>query len=187
VPRDLDVLLLEQAMLLSLSLSLSSFSLSLFPPPFLSYTFISFFHSVSFSLLFAHYPASASSLSPTRSPQTPPVRPLLVIFPISTSPGQSASALAKIKSLWNPKWSCPALALGDHSGALDASEYDDWLVGARRNYTISGDSLLRRGRGGLRVGSWQTPSDPPSPADRVLEPSTWRVIWFTRCTVSSTR
>ena len=103
---------------------------------------------------------------------TPPALACPVLGDLCPSfPGQSASALSKIKSLWNPSWPCPALALGDHSGALDASEYDDWLQGVKRNYTISGDSLLRRGRAGLRAGSWQKVQPQPSPADRVLEPS----------------
>ena len=83
---------------------------------------------------------------------------------------QSSSAIDLIKTLWDPAWPCPALAFGDHSGAMDTHEYDDWLNGVRRNYTVSGDNLLRRGRSGLRVGSWNTPQTQPSPADRIMEP-----------------
>jgi hypothetical protein len=88
---------------------------------------------------------------------------------------QDMSAVALIKKGWNQAWPCPALSLGDHSGAMDAGQYEDWLLGVSRDYSISGDSLLRRGRTGLRAGSFLSTPEAVragvSPADRVLEPS----------------
>ena len=85
---------------------------------------------------------------------------------------QSPSVLARIKARWSPAWPCPSLALSDHSGALDASEMDDWLLGVARNYSISGGDLLRRGRSGLRAGNFRDLSGAQlsSPAQRTLEP-----------------
>lgn len=69
-------------------------------------------------------------------------------------PLQSASAAALLKAQWAPAWPCPLLALSDQSGAMDAGEMDDWLLGVQRNYTVSGRDLLKRGRSGLRVGNF---------------------------------
>ena len=85
---------------------------------------------------------------------------------------QTRESLAKLRARWDAAWPCPALALSDHSGALDAAEMDDWLLGVGRNYSISGQDLLRRGRGGLRVGNYRSLSGVPlaSPAQRTMEP-----------------
>ena len=85
---------------------------------------------------------------------------------------QSPETIARIKGAWQATWPCPALSLSDHSGVLDASEMDDWLLGTQRDYSISGQDLLRRGRGGLRVGNVGNMSGTlSSPAQRTLEPS----------------
>ena len=92
-----------------------------------------------------------------------------------TFPGASASAISMIKAKWSKEWPCPALLVGDHSGVTDGDESDTWLTGYNRDYVIQGSDLLRRGRGGLRVGNFGSITDLTgqyiSPVDRVLEPS----------------
>ena len=70
-------------------------------------------------------------------------------------PSHSLSAAELLQALWAPAWPCPALQLSDQSGALSASEMDDWLQDVQRNYSIFGQDLLRRWRNGFRVGNYQ--------------------------------
>ena len=87
------------------------------------------------------------------------------------------ASLQLLRHNWVSTWPCPALQLSDHSGAMDSGEMNDWLAGVPRGYSISGDNLLRRGRGGLRVGNfvglanWSKSQPLISPAlPRVVEP-----------------
>jgi hypothetical protein len=92
-----------------------------------------------------------------------------------TFPGASASAISLIRAQWSQLWPCPALLVGDHTGVTDGDEFDTWLTGADRDYILQGSDLLRRGRGGLRVGNLASikalTGQSVSPVDRVLEPS----------------
>ena len=87
------------------------------------------------------------------------------------------ASLQLLRHNWVSTWPCPALQLSDHSGAMDSGEMNDWLAGVPRGYSISWDNLLRRGRGGLRVGNfvglanWSKSQPLISPAlPRVVEP-----------------
>lgn len=90
-------------------------------------------------------------------------------------PGASASAIDLIKTSWSTTWPCPALLVGDHAGIMGVDETDAWLTGASRDVTVLGSDILRRGRGGLRVGNYETVGNLTgqwvSPADRVIDPS----------------
>lgn len=89
--------------------------------------------------------------------------------------GRSQAALDLIKSKWVQGWPCPALELGDQYGVMDSGEYDSWLQGSSRDYTISGMDLLKRGRSGLRVGNFRGQrraiNASVSPAARQIEPA----------------
>jgi hypothetical protein len=65
--------------------------------------------------------------------------------------------------------------VGDHTGVTDGDEFDTWLTGADRDYILQGSDLLRRGRGGLRVGNLASikalTGQSVSPVHRVVEPS----------------
>lgn len=75
--------------------------------------------------------------------------PSLCPFPV-----ESISAMNLLKASWSPAWQCPAVALSDQWGVLDAGEMDSWLLGVSRDYTIQGHDLLKRGRSGLRVANF---------------------------------
>ena len=54
--------------------------------------------------------------------------------------------------LYRAEWPCPELELSEHLGFLDGPATEQWLRG-NRTLTTSGDTLLRYGPGGLKVGN----------------------------------
>jgi hypothetical protein len=76
--------------------------------------------------------------------------PALCPFPV-----ESISAMDLLKAHWSPTWECQSTVLSDQWGVLDANEMDDWLTGTKRDYTIQGYDLLKRGRAGLRVANFK--------------------------------
>jgi hypothetical protein len=85
----------------------------------------------------------------------PPSNVCAAIPSLCPFPVESTSAMNLLKAKWSSAWQCPSNALSDQWGVLDASEMDDWLLGVKRDYTIQGYELLKRGRAGLRVANFQ--------------------------------
>lgn len=59
---------------------------------------------------------------------------------------------ALLGDLYRAEWPCPELELSEHLGFLDGPATEQWLRG-NRTLTTSGDTLLRYGPGGLKVGN----------------------------------
>jgi hypothetical protein len=76
--------------------------------------------------------------------------PTLCPFPV-----ESTSAMDLLKAKWSSSWQCSSNVLSDQWGVLDAGEMDDWLTGTKRDYTIQGYDLLKRGRAGLRAANFE--------------------------------
>ena len=83
----------------------------------------------------------------------------------------SLSATELLQAWWGPAWPCPAQQLSNQSGALSASEMNDWLQGVQRNYSIFGQDLLRSWRSCFRVGNYPNLTGLAPPTYRAVQPA----------------